>query len=66
MAPNPAFVQQVEAAFPLKATPLLVGCKAGPRSGRAVEALSAAGYTALADVEGGWNAWSAAGLPAEK
>lgn len=41
---------------------LLVICRSGNRSGRAVAALVGAGYDAL-NVAGGMNAWIAAGLP---
>lgn len=44
------------------ATTLLVICRSGSRSGRAVEALRKAGYDAV-NVQGGMNAWQAAGLP---
>lgn len=43
--------------------PLLVMCAVGGRSGRVTEALLGAGWTDVANVAGGINAWSAAGLP---
>ena len=66
MSPNPAFLASAQAAMPDKSKPLLVGCKAGPRSGKACAALADAGYTAIMDVQGGWMAWEAAGLPVQK
>lgn len=66
MTPNPEFIEQVKAAFPDKAEALVVGCQSGKRSTMAVEALSGAGYTKLTNVEGGFAAWSGAGLPVEK
>src|SRR5262249_54974088 len=53
MAPNPDFVKVVQATLP-KEQPLVVGCQAGGRSAKACEMLSAAGYTTLANVDGGF------------
>lgn len=44
------------------ATTLLVICRSGGRSGKAVEVLQKAGYRAR-NVAGGMQAWAAAGLP---
>ncbi|CAG9467347.1 unnamed protein product [Pedinophyceae sp. YPF-701] len=66
MAPNPTFVQDVEAAIPDKTSEVLVGCAAGKRSAVAVSQLKAAGYANLCDVEGGFNSWVGAGLPVTK
>ncbi|MDB1087282.1 rhodanese-like domain-containing protein [Streptomyces sp. ACA25] len=41
--------------------PLLVVCASGARSGRACEALTAAGITAVATMTGGTTAWAAEG-----
>lgn len=65
MKPNPDFVAEVEATFP-KDTDLLVACAAGKRSAMAVALLEKAGYNALADVQGGFNAWVGEGLPVKK
>ena len=53
MAPNPDFVKVVQAVLP-KETPLVVGCMAGGRSAKACEMLAAAGYTTLANIDGGF------------
>jgi rhodanese-related sulfurtransferase len=66
MTPNPDFVSQVEAAFPEKDENILVACAAGKRSATAVDILKNAGYSALVDVQGGWNAWVGEGLPVKK
>lgn len=66
MAPNPGFLAAFEAACADKDEQLLVGCAAGKRSEMAVGKLAAAGYVNLVDVEGGFQAWCAAGLPASK
>ncbi len=64
--PVPSFLAAVKALIPDTNTPLLVGCKAGGRSTKACQILAEAGFTALTNVEGGWGAWEAAGLPVEK
>ncbi|PSC70112.1 GPR1 FUN34 yaaH protein [Micractinium conductrix] len=66
MTPNPEFVKQFEAAFPDKSAQLCVGCQSGKRSDIAAQMLSAAGYSALQNVEGGFAAWAGAGLPVTK
>jgi rhodanese-related sulfurtransferase len=57
---------------------IVVGCKAGGRSLRAAQALTAQGYTNILDQRAGWDGardsfgqvtepgWSRAGLPSEK
>jgi rhodanese-related sulfurtransferase len=45
--------------------PLYVICQMGGRSGRVCMALEAAGYPNVVNVEGGTEAWLAAGFPAE-
>ena len=74
MQPNPRFVEVVKATFPLD-TKLVLGCRSGGRSLRALETLAAQGYTQLADQRAGWGGahdsfgaltepgWEAAGLP---
>jgi rhodanese-related sulfurtransferase len=76
MAANPDFQRVMEANFP-KDAPLVIGCKAGPRSAQAAALLEAAGYTQVVDVRGGFGGerdmfgrvttpgWQAAGLPVE-
>jgi rhodanese-related sulfurtransferase len=44
-------------------SPLYIICKSGGRGRQACEQLIAAGYTKVINVEGGTQAWDAAGLP---
>ena len=75
-APNPDFVDQVQAAIPAKDAPILFLCRSGVRSIGAATALTAAGYThcfnVLEGFEGDKDAngqratlggWKKAGLP---
>lgn len=76
MSPNADFVAVVVANFP-KDAKLIVGCLAGGRSARAVEALTQAGFTQLVDQRAGFGGardaagrvleagWADAGLPTE-
>lgn len=71
-----AFVDAMKATFATDA-PIIVGCKAGGRSARALGALTAAGFTRVLDQRAGWDGtrgtfgevtepgWSRAGLPTE-
>lgn len=79
MAPNPSFVPSVDAALAKKGLsktdPVLVMCRSGDRSSRAVNTLAAAGYTDVWSVYDGFegdvskdgrrsvNGWKNAGLP---
>jgi rhodanese-related sulfurtransferase len=53
MTPNPDFLAVVQKTFPLDAR-LVVGCKAGGRSAKAVAALEQAGFTNLVDQRAGY------------
>jgi rhodanese-related sulfurtransferase len=53
MLPNSSFQRVVEATFP-KDTKLVVGCKSGGRSLQASGLLTAAGYTEIVDMRGGF------------
>lgn len=46
-----------------KDKPVTVICRSGRRSAHGVEILRSAGFTQVANVEGGTNAWLGAGLP---
>lgn len=46
--------------------PVALICRSGRRSARAAEILRQAGFSKVYNVEGGMNAWSAAGLPVLK
>jgi rhodanese-related sulfurtransferase len=50
-------------AVPAEGRKLVIQCAAGGRSMRAAQALVAAGHAEVANLEGGINAWKAAGLP---
>lgn len=77
MAPNPDFLRVMKAAF-AKDARIVVGCKAGGRSLRAVQMLLDEGYTNVLDQRAGWDGarnpfgqvtepgWSRLGLPSEE
>jgi rhodanese-related sulfurtransferase len=50
-------------AVPAEGRRLVVQCAAGGRSMRAAQALVAAGHRHVTNLDGGINAWKAAGLP---
>lgn len=54
MQPNPFFVDQVREHVPDPATPLLLLCRSGHRSLQAGQALAAAGYRVLINIEEGF------------
>ncbi len=59
---------QVDRATDLPAdrdTPLAVYCRSGNMSIEAVDSLEAQGYTDIAELDGGFNAWSEGGRPLE-
>lgn len=74
MVPNTDFLSVMESRFPRDAK-LLVGCLSGQRSARAAEVLTAAGYTDVSNVRGGFGGlrspsgeslaagWAELGLP---
>jgi rhodanese-related sulfurtransferase len=75
MTPNPDFLSVMQEAFSKDAN-LVVGCKAGGRSRKAVEILQQAGFTNLSDMAAGWSGsrdafgrplpgWSQRSLPVE-
>lgn len=53
MVPNPDFTKVVEANIPKDAT-ILVGCKSGGRSARAIEIMAQMGYQNLTNVRTGF------------
>ena len=77
LAPNPDFVQVMQANFPPDA-PLLIGCQAGGRSMRASMMLETFGFTNVTNVKGGYGGmrdpmgrlvdagWAESGLPCEE
>jgi rhodanese-related sulfurtransferase len=76
MVPNPDFLPVMRAVFPVEAR-LVLGCKSGGRSLRAIKVLVGAGYSQVLDQRAGWDGardafgqlaepgWSRAGLPVE-
>lgn len=60
--PMAAFLAQAQSLD--RHAPLVIMCASGGRSGRAVRALEAAGFDAVASLEGGMFGWKATGLAA--
>lgn len=58
--------RDIEAKVPDPATPLVLYCGGGFRSALAADALQKMGYTNVISMDGGWRAWTLAGLPTEK
>ncbi|MDQ3248856.1 MAG: rhodanese-like domain-containing protein, partial [Chloroflexota bacterium] len=49
------------AQLPAKDAPIVLYCRSGRMSAEAAKALTAQGYTNIFELEGGFNAWQAAG-----
>jgi len=75
LTPNPDFLSVMQQAFG-KGEKMIVGCKAGGRSKKAVDQLSQAGFSDLSDMSAGWDGsrdafgravpgWSKLSLPVE-
>ena len=58
--------RDIEAKVPDPAAPLVLYCGGGFRSALAADALQKMGYTNVVSMDGGWRAWTEAGLPTEK
>jgi rhodanese-related sulfurtransferase len=58
--------RDIEGAYPDKKTPLVLYCGGGYRSALAADALMKMGYPNAISLEGGWRAWTAAGLPVKR
>jgi len=61
-------VQEIESRMAEidKSKPILLYCRSGHRSGNALKILQGKGFTQAKHMEGGINAWQAAGLPVTK
>ena len=55
--------RDIEAKVPDPATPVVLYCGGGFRSALAADALQKMGYTNVVSMDGGWRAWTEAGLP---
>ena len=55
--------RDVEKAVPDRDAHLVLYCGGGFRSALAADALRRMGYTRVESMDGGWRAWTAAGLP---
>lgn len=58
--------RDIEKLVPNPATPLVLYCGGGYRSALAADALQKMGYTNVLSMDGGWRAWTQAGLPTER
>lgn len=58
---EPDFASQLADLDPTQ--PYLLYCRSGNRSGQALTLMKDLGFTNVAEIDGGTNAWSAAGLP---
>ncbi|MBX9581206.1 MAG: sulfurtransferase [Gemmataceae bacterium] len=58
--------RDIEAKVPDPATPLVLYCGGGFRSALAADAIQKMGYANVVSMDGGWRAWTQAGLPTEK
>jgi molybdopterin/thiamine biosynthesis adenylyltransferase/rhodanese-related sulfurtransferase len=58
--------QQIEGAVPDRDAPVVLYCAGGVRSLFAAQTLEQLGYTNVASMNGGFQAWKSAGLPWEK
>ena len=58
--------RDIETAVPDHATHLVLYCGGGFRSALAADNLQKMGYTRVESMDGGWRAWTAAGLPVSR
>jgi len=57
--------RDIETTVPDRSTTVVLYCGGGYRSALAADALQKMGYTNVASLDGGWRAWTEAGLPTE-
>lgn len=58
--------RDIEEKIPDPAAPLVLYCGGGFRSALAADNIQKMGYTNVLSMDGGWRAWTEAGLPTEK
>lgn len=58
--------RDIEKVIPDPETPLVLYCGGGFRSALAADNLQKMGYTSVISMDGGWRAWTQAGLPVER
>lgn len=58
--------RDIETKVPDRSTKLILYCGGGFRSALAADNLQKMGYTSAISLDGGWRAWTQAGLPIEK
>ena len=58
--------RDIEERYPDPSTPLVLYCGGGFRSALAADNIQKMGYTNVISMDGGWRAWTDAGLPTEK
>lgn len=58
--------RDIEAKVPDHDTKMVLYCGGGYRSALAADNLNKMGYTDVISLDGGWRAWTKAGLPVEK
>jgi rhodanese-related sulfurtransferase len=58
--------RDIETKVPDKSTTLVLYCGGGFRSALAADSLRQMGYENAISLDGGWRAWTGAGLPVEK
>ena len=58
--------RDIETKVPDKGAPLVLYCGGGFRSALAADNLQKMGYTNVISMDGGWRAWTQAGLPVER
>ena len=58
--------RDIETTVPDRSTTVVLYCGGGYRSALAADALQKMGYTNAISLDGGWRAWTEAGLPTEK
>ena len=63
--PRGVLERDIEAAVPDLDAPLVLYCGGGYRSALAAASLGEMGYTRVQSMDGGWRAWTEAGLPTE-